>query len=753
MSLSIDEPANSRLFVVAGRSTSAEFLRSVFEQFGAVQFVKYLREKGVAYVKYDRASSAALAIENLHEVTLNDGQGPRLKVLLADSPQTRTLTTLQPRPMHDELPSDPDNTPPRSRLFMVVPKSAEGSIIEAEMARFSGMQYCKTDLIATKGIVFVKYAKSSSACLAMETIQDTGAVAGYKVKVMMAEPKTRRGGGDAAYLGGMGGMSGGRSPLPQGLLAGMGMPSPYATAAANASLLNSLNPGLMGQGLGLPDYSLLQSAVGAAGGGGFQQAAAGMGGMGGGGMGGMRGGGTPPLDHAALSQVSLAGFGLGGLGNGVTNFSGMGGLGGSSSLLNQLTPSAAAAAGPSARGLSKTRLFVVVHKSVGDESLARIFRAFPGMEYCDLKKDRMTGRSKGYAYVSYLAPEAAAAAAAQLNGIDFPPQSGYKLKVMYAEPLGARPMARGPSHDMLAGGEEAGGGADSGGYLAGPPSGGPSAEDNVAAAAAAAAVAGMHHSYLAASPQEATCSTSMQLHTPMTGESTAGMLQSSTYSGEPSPMSRPDGRDATTHSAHSSPLRPSMGGLLEGADLAAVQNSLAGMRLQENGHMHSPISGGTGMSQPSLSDGATSSWRALSPDHLQHQQHQAAQQHAQSAPGSAAMSPLHHAAAAAQQQAAAAAAGSAGMSPVKPLGIPPHDDTIVYSALSRPLPDYALTHVFNQVGPVEFVRVLADERVAMVKYCSSEGARLAVGNLNGTEVLGEVLHVRHSPPLPLHLTP
>ena len=51
---------------------------------------------------------------------------------------------------------------------------------------------------------------------------------------------------------------------------------------------------------------------------------------------------------------------------------------------------------------------------------------------------------------------------------------------------------------------------------------------------------------------------------------------------------------------------------------------------------------------------------------------------------------------------------------------------------------------------VEYVRVLADERVAMVKYCSTEGARLAVGSLNGSEVLGEVLHVRHSPPLPLH---
>lgn len=70
-------------------------------------------------------------------------------------------------------------------------------------------------------------------------------VAGYKVKVMLAEPKTRRGSGDAAYLG-LGGR--GTPGLPQGLLAGMGVPSPYAAAAANASLLSSLNPGLVNQG-------------------------------------------------------------------------------------------------------------------------------------------------------------------------------------------------------------------------------------------------------------------------------------------------------------------------------------------------------------------------------------------------------------------------------------------------------------------------------------------------------------------------
>jgi len=88
-------------------------------------------------------------------------------------------------------------------------------------------------------------------------------------------------------------------------------------------------------------------------------------------------------------------------------------------------------------------------------------------------------------------------------------------QVMFAEPLGTRPMGRGSSGDMLLADDPSGAG-DTGSFL--PASAGPStsAEENVAAAAAAAAVAGMHHSFMT-SPQEATCSTSMQLHTPMTG--------------------------------------------------------------------------------------------------------------------------------------------------------------------------------------------------------------------------------------------
>lgn len=40
----------------------------------------------VAYVKYDKASAAAAAIEALHETVLNMGRGPMLKVMMAEAP-------------------------------------------------------------------------------------------------------------------------------------------------------------------------------------------------------------------------------------------------------------------------------------------------------------------------------------------------------------------------------------------------------------------------------------------------------------------------------------------------------------------------------------------------------------------------------------------------------------------------------------------------------------------------------------------
>lgn len=101
---------------------------------------------------------------------------------------TPTKAHLEP-----ELSSDPDNTPPRSRLFLVCPKAASAAAIQEALAAYADIEYIKTDLIAAKGVVFVKFSRSSAALAAMEGINASGVVATYRVKCMLAEPKVKRG--------------------------------------------------------------------------------------------------------------------------------------------------------------------------------------------------------------------------------------------------------------------------------------------------------------------------------------------------------------------------------------------------------------------------------------------------------------------------------------------------------------------------------------------------------------------------------
>lgn len=44
------------------------------------------------------------------------------------------------------------------------------------MSQYPDIQYCKTDLISAKGIVFCKFSKASSALHAMELVNETGIV-------------------------------------------------------------------------------------------------------------------------------------------------------------------------------------------------------------------------------------------------------------------------------------------------------------------------------------------------------------------------------------------------------------------------------------------------------------------------------------------------------------------------------------------------------------------------------------------------
>jgi RNA recognition motif-containing protein len=86
--------------------------------------------------------------------------------------------------------------------------------------------------------------------------------------------------------------------------------------------------------------------------------------------------------------------------------------------------------------IPRQRLFIVCNRAVTQDQLARLFSRYPGMEYCDLKKDKSSGESKGFAYINYSTPQAAMMAKDQMDGFEFPP--GAVLKVMFAEPLGAK---------------------------------------------------------------------------------------------------------------------------------------------------------------------------------------------------------------------------------------------------------------------------------------------------------------------------
>ena len=76
----MDQPPNSRLFIVCSKLHSEEELREHFEKFGTIEDIWCVKDKstgknkGVCYVKYSKFSEAALAVEESNGRPLS-GQG------------------------------------------------------------------------------------------------------------------------------------------------------------------------------------------------------------------------------------------------------------------------------------------------------------------------------------------------------------------------------------------------------------------------------------------------------------------------------------------------------------------------------------------------------------------------------------------------------------------------------------------------------------------------------------------------------
>lgn len=82
----LDEPPNSRLFLVTSKSVTEDVIREHFTSFGEIQDIWVVKDKqtkeskGVSFVKYAKSSQACAAMEEMHGKCLADGTKP-IKVL------------------------------------------------------------------------------------------------------------------------------------------------------------------------------------------------------------------------------------------------------------------------------------------------------------------------------------------------------------------------------------------------------------------------------------------------------------------------------------------------------------------------------------------------------------------------------------------------------------------------------------------------------------------------------------------------
>ena len=100
--------------------------------------------------------------------------------------------------------------------------------------------------------------------------------------------------------------------------------------------------------------------------------------------------------------------------------------------------------------MSQARLFVGnLSFQTGQNDLQDYFAQAGAVTSVNLMLDKMTGRSRGFAFVEYATPEEAQKAIAQFNEKDF---QGRKITVNIARPREDRPMRS----DRPAGGDRAG---------------------------------------------------------------------------------------------------------------------------------------------------------------------------------------------------------------------------------------------------------------------------------------------------------
>ncbi|XP_018092709.1 RNA binding motif protein 45 S homeolog isoform X1 [Xenopus laevis] len=179
----LEDPPNSRVFLVVSKYATEDLIRERFSDFGDIQDIWVVKDKqtkeskGIAFVKYAKSSQACRAMEEMHGRCLSESTKP-IKVFIAQSRGSSNHRDVE----DEEL----------TRIFVMIPKSYTEEDVKQKFKEYGQIEYCSIiknkNTGESKGLAYVRFLKPSQAALAIENCDRS-------FKAILAEPKNKGGGG------------------------------------------------------------------------------------------------------------------------------------------------------------------------------------------------------------------------------------------------------------------------------------------------------------------------------------------------------------------------------------------------------------------------------------------------------------------------------------------------------------------------------------------------------------------------------
>ncbi|KAL0963868.1 hypothetical protein UPYG_G00314600 [Umbra pygmaea] len=178
-STDLDDPPNSRLFLVTSKSITEDVIRENFTMFGEIQDVWVVKDKqtkeskGVSFVKFAKSSEACAAMEEMHGKCLVEGTKP-IKVFIAQARSSGSHKDVE----DEEL----------TRIFVMIPKTFTEEDLKETFKVYGDIEYCivvkNKSTGESKGLGYVRFHKPSHAATAIEKCDKT-------FRAILAEPRNK----------------------------------------------------------------------------------------------------------------------------------------------------------------------------------------------------------------------------------------------------------------------------------------------------------------------------------------------------------------------------------------------------------------------------------------------------------------------------------------------------------------------------------------------------------------------------------